>query len=109
MLAVGPIPEGLDVLHKCDNPPCVNPEHLFLGTHTDNMQDMVRKGRHKTKRGSENSRSKLTEQKVKDILRMSRDGWKGKTIAARYGVTPTSVSLILSGKTWQHVNRNEVV
>lgn len=60
-LHVGPIPEGLHVLHRCDTPSCVNPDHLFLGTPQDNMTDKMQKGRHVALKGSEHVRAKLTE------------------------------------------------
>ncbi len=64
-LSIGPIPEGLDVLHSCDNPPCCNPGHLFLGTQQDNMADKIAKGRQP--RGAENYRAQLTWEQVDEI------------------------------------------
>lgn len=87
------------VCHHCDNRACVNPEHLFLGNHQDNMRDMVRKGRQC--RGSENNHSKLKEDQVRRIRSMSRLGQR--EIADMFGITQSNVSLILSGKTWRHL------
>jgi len=90
-LTYGPIPEGLHVLHKCDNPGCVNPKHLFLGDHTDNMQDMVKKGR--------GGRAKLTLDQVKEIRSIGRSVTSG-TIGKQYGISETQVCAILRGDQW---------
>lgn len=91
----GPIPKGLNALHRCDNPPCVNPDHLFLGTLQDNNADMKTKGRKYTK---------LTEDQVKEIkLRLSR--WESQQrIADDFGVNQTLVSFIKRGVVWNHVS-----
>lgn len=60
-LTNGPVPDGLDVLHRCDNPPCVRPDHLFLGTHTENMRDMTSKGRRAAMRGAESPNARQTD------------------------------------------------
>ena len=73
-LSVGPIPEGMNVLHKCDNPCCVRPDHLFLGTCADNVHDMQRKGREANRAGSKNGSAKLTERQVKIIKKEYRRG-----------------------------------
>lgn len=121
-MLVGPITEGMHVCHTCDNHKCFNPDHLFLGTPKDNVQDMIRKGRdhdkvaqglkyrgenHWTKRlpgrlpkGEQNKKSKLTEAAVKAI----RESDETLTVLAkRYGVSETSVSYARRGKTWAHV------
>jgi hypothetical protein len=99
---VGSIPEGLYVCHRCDNPPCVNPEHLFLGTHRDNMNDMEAKGRRS--RGERHWRSEVTEGDVRDIRRAYADGGHTtRSLAARYGVASPTIHSIVTRKTWRHV------
>lgn len=95
----GPIPEGKLVCHKCDNPGCCNPEHLFLGSHKDNTQDMVRKGR--SIRGRK--RSRLTEEVVLRIRDEIRQGVTLETLSKRYGLTVSALSRIKTRKTWSHL------
>ncbi len=104
LLFRGIIAPGLQVLHRCDNPPCVNPAHLFLGTQKDNMDDCRRKGRDRRPRGEEIGQAKLTAQEVKAIrLRRSR-GETVASIARLFGVCPTAVSAIIHRRVWRHVN-----
>ena len=96
----GPIPAGMCVCHTCDVPSCVNVDHLFLGTHADNMADMVRKGRGRGRvaRGSSNGNAKINE----EIAAAIREAiGTQKEIAARFGVSPTTVSLIRAGHYWK--------
>lgn len=97
-LTNGPIPEGLRVCHHCDNPPCCNPAHLFLGTDADNSRDMVSKDRHA--RGQRNHFAKLTEECVRQIR--AAEGTL-TAIGARFGCSPVTVRDIKHGKTWTHV------
>ena len=98
----GPIPDGMQVLHKCDNPPCVDHTHLFLGTHGDNMRDCVEKGRHADGTGEANNFSKLTEDDVRDI-RPRATNRNGAAMALEYGISPGNVSHIITRKSWSHV------
>lgn len=105
----GPIPEGMFVCHRCDVPACVRPDHLFLGTHTDNMRDMIRKGRHRgavaieTYLGERNGRSKLTADKVRELRALRDSGESLRSLARRFGVSKPSVQAIVSRKNWRHV------
>jgi hypothetical protein len=92
------IPVGLNVLHKCDIPTCINPDHLFLGTHADNVADKVAKNRHP--RGETNATAKLTETEVLAI-RASLVGVN--ETARRMGLTPMTISNIRNRKTWKHI------
>lgn len=94
----GPIPNGQHVLHHCDVRCCVNPDHLFLGTRADNMQDMIRKGRQRLVCGSANRLAKLTEADVSNI-RASALG--KKKLATIYGVSTTTIAHIRKRKTWR--------
>jgi hypothetical protein len=104
----GPVPPGIDVRHSCDNPPCVAIGHLLLGTRKQNMQDAVDRGR--TARGQRNGRSTLTDDDIRAIRAEARiasgvgkrDG-NTKQIAEKYGVTPSTVGLIVRRKRWAHV------
>ncbi len=98
-LANGPIPDGLCVLHRCDNPPCVNPGHLFLGTLADNSADMAAKGRARTsnQKGEANGNAKLSKAQVHEIR---ADPRFQRVIAADYNVSRTAVSGIKSGANW---------
>ena len=98
---VGAIPEGLHVRHNCDNPWCVNPEHLVVGTPADNMDDMVRRGR--SLKGKMNPQAKLTEDDVRDIKRRLRAGQMQTDIAAQYGVWQSAIQKISSGESWRHI------
>jgi hypothetical protein len=102
-LANGEIEKGLYVCHKCDNPACVNPKHLFLGTQNDNMKDMVAKGRGSDKHGENNPKAKLSESDVYDIYRLHNAGFKKSEIAKKYKVSETAISYVLSGKSWSRL------
>lgn len=101
---VGEIPTGVSVLHKCDNPSCVNPDHLFLGTQQDNLKDMRDKG--KQVRGERQGMSKLTEKQVVEIRRRykrySRKDGSG-VLAKEYGVCLTQIYRVVSREHWRHV------
>lgn len=128
---VGPIAPGLVVCHSCDNPPCVNPAHLFLGTHKDNMQDAVQKGRqargdrtgsrlyperrargdthgmrkHPEARlyGARNPRARLTDEQVRAIRKAFADGAVQRHLAFEYGVSPATINRVVHGESWTHL------
>jgi hypothetical protein len=102
---VGKIPIGMEVCHSCDNPPCINPAHLFLGTHKDNMMDASMKGRCKhpeesRARGSRAGASVLTERDVEWILRESIRGASGACLASVFGVKKETVYSIFKKRNW---------
>lgn len=95
----GPIPEGMCILHRCDQPMCVNPNHLFCGTLADNMQDCVRKGRNylPDNKGEKATWSKLTEDAVRDIRSRVLAGTE---YARKYNVSKSAIYEIWRGKNW---------
>lgn len=98
----GPIEDGLRVLHTCDNPPCVRPDHLFLGTDGDNTRDAAAKGR--MARGERNAAAKLTPEQVSEIRSRYASGSIGQvTLAAEYSVGQTTISEIVLRKSWGHI------
>lgn len=102
----GAIPKGMLVCHNCDQRSCINPNHLFLGTHQDNTDDMMRKGRHKvidSDRGQLNRFSKLKNEDVLQIRDLGKLGAKAQVIATMFGVTDRNIYDILAEKTWKHL------
>ena len=103
-LVNGPIPVGLHALHRCDNRPCVNPAHLFLGTNHDNIRDMVSKGR--TNHGGEhNGNAKLDEAQVAEIIARLHAGERASVLAVVFGVTSETVRAIRRGQRWVNIPR----
>lgn len=105
-LVNGPIPAGLHVLHRCDNPKCVRPSHLFLGTHLDNMRDKVQKGRQARNthiRGEQQGNSVLTEAKVIEIRQLASQRVPQSAIAKQIGVGQGHVSKVVNRKIWNHI------
>lgn len=122
----GPIPDGMMVLHGCDNPPCVNPNHLFLGTQSVNIRDCTRKGRNGVHRhperlargdrngthtqpdkrhfGESNGSSKLTADMVRAIRAAYATGVRRKDIIAQFGVSKSTIDNITKGRLWKHVS-----
>jgi hypothetical protein len=101
-ITFGVIPIGLSVLHKCDNPPCCRPDHLFIGTQKDNMQDALKKGR--TLRGDNCPWAKLTAEQVILMRRRYRSEYISYTdLAKDFGIHPTTVGEIMRRKKWAHV------
>lgn len=99
----GPIPDGLCVLHRCDNPPCTNPEHLFLGDRGDNARDMARKGRWRNGglRGEDCGRAKLSAAQAREIVSLYRAGGEThKSLGVRFRVSPSAIRFVLTGRTW---------
>jgi hypothetical protein len=101
-LHYGPIHEGLHVLHRCDNPPCCNPAHLFLGTHIDNVADMMAKKRNWTPRGDKSGMAKLSQDDIAYLFERTRAGDAQARLAEHFGVSSSTISRILSGKRWAH-------
>lgn len=103
----GKIPIGLCVCHSCDTPLCVNPDHLFLGSHFDNMADCSEKKRNRTSRnvGTNHPLSKLDPYKVRDIRFLESIKFPRKQIAKSYDVTVNAIENVIWGKTWRHVGR----
>ena len=97
----GPIPDGLEVLHRCDNPACLNPKHLFLGTQGDNNRDCVKKGRHNSPRGEKHWNTKLTEWDVKEIRR--RTDMPTVALAKAFMVCAQVIRGIKARTAWKHV------
>jgi hypothetical protein len=93
-------PRNLWVLHRCDNPRCCNPDHLFLGTHEENVADCIAKGRWPDRRGGRTGRAKLTEPDVMEILRLS-ESVPQRELASLLGVSRRSIRSIINGDRWQ--------
>lgn len=104
-IVYGEIPDGAVVCHTCDNPSCVNPRHLVLGTQKQNLNDMTRKGRRSKKgaKGEANAKAKLTEHQVRAIRAEYAAGIKPRELKAKYPIKDSALWGILSGKTWQHI------
>lgn len=104
-LYVGPIPDGICVLHKCDNPPCVNPNHLFLGTKRNNIIDCVAKGRYPIKRfpGELHPKAKLTDAIVLECRERHLKGETINSLAREYGVTGAGMGDAIRGQSWSHL------
>jgi|SRR5687767_9763401 len=102
-LAKGPIPEGIKVLHTCDNPPCCNPNHLFLGTQKDNTLDCIAKNRFVVMHGSKNGNSKLKEKDVLQIRARFKKGQSCASIAKSFRVSASTIELIRNGRLWKRI------
>jgi hypothetical protein len=100
---VGPIPDDKDICHRCDQPSCVNPDHLFPGTHAENMRDMMRKGRGSSRIGEMNGHARLTVDGVQRIRDMGAVGYPPKHMAAMFGIHVTQVRRVIKRGTggWQ--------
>lgn len=104
-LSHGAIPDGMLVCHKCDNPSCVNPNHLFLGTPGDNTADMIKKGRNNPnpKTGRDHPSAKLGPDRVKQIRLRYKNGEKAKDLAKEYRVCTANIYHIVKRKSWKHI------
>lgn len=101
---VGLIPEGMEVCHKCDNPCCVNPDHLFVGTRQDNIDDREVKGRNRPQKGSRNGMAKLTEATVMTArFERHQHGTSYQKLADKYGVSKRTMQNAVKGRTWTHI------
>lgn len=93
----GSIPHRLFILHKCDNPPCVNPDHLFAGTQAENIADRIAKGR------SNYGKGKLTARDAQLIRKLGEHGLEHEKIAALFGITRSATSMVIRRATWPNV------
>lgn len=108
-LVKGPIPNGLLVCHACDEPLCVNPQHLWLGTDADNQQDAARKGRKRSLRGSAHPNHKLTDDDVRRLRAMVEGGVPLTRIGQHFGIHATTVARIARREKWAHVEGEAVL
>lgn len=116
-LAYGLVPDGKSVCHSCDNPPCCNPKHLWVGTHQENMMDKTAKGRVVTNpnRGMKSIQARLTDNQVRDIRNEyvpqkpgprtnGRFGLSRRELAVKYGVSKSLIDHIINGTAWTHID-----
>lgn len=120
MMTRGPIPDGMQICHHCDNPPCVRPDHLFLGSQSDNSKDMGSKGRHWLQkqperslfvrqptikpRGTQNRHAKLTDEQVREIRKVHTEKRVSRRqIARMFNVSETTVRRVVNRELWKHV------
>jgi hypothetical protein len=101
----GEVPEGHDVCHRCDNPKCVRPDHLFIETHRNNMLDAVEKRR--IAHGSRVGSSKLVDEDVREMFALRSKGWTCKQISSHIGISEISVNHILNGRNWKHLGLSQ--
>lgn len=105
IFAVGPIPDGKWVLHHCDNPPCCNPKHLFIGDAKANHQDMDAKGRRVVARGVDSGRAVLNDDLVKSIrIDHSKNNLGYRKLAVKYGISRSNAQAIVKRVIWKHVD-----
>ena len=103
-LVNGPIPAGIEVCHRCDNPPCVNPAHLFLGTHKENMADSAQKGRAIPGRLLTSKKlARFSDDDVVLICSLVKSGWTHRRIAAQYGCEHSIITAILTGRRYKRL------
>lgn len=117
---VGPIPEGHHVLHRCDNPPCIRPEHLFTGTQGDNVKDAMQKGRwaysYGTSLGEAHGLSKLTNEQVREIRKLYQPGHaphrsptSARSLAKVFHVSKSTILMIVKRRGWTHLDDSVTV
>lgn len=98
--------KGQCICHSCDNPACVNPQHLFLGTQADNIADMIAKGRNvlpPIRKGEQCNFAKLTNKQIRQIRKLAKDGFSSRKLARRFEVSKTTILQIVKRKSWRHV------
>jgi hypothetical protein len=100
---IGAIPEGLEVCHRCDNPSCINPDHLFSGTRQDNIDDRQAKGRNNPPKGETHPMAKLTAIDVLSMRRLRSTGQTYQSIADRFGVNKKTAMQAIKLEQWAHV------
>lgn len=100
----GPIPNGMNICHSCDNPPCCNERHLFAGTHDENMADMKAKGRQRGAIGADHGGAKLTETEVHQIREQRRNGWTRKQLAKHFAVSEATIKDVIYRRSWRHLS-----
>jgi hypothetical protein len=103
LLYVGRLTPGHSVCHRCDNPPCVRPDHLFAGTAKDNVEDMIRKGRNEAIRGERVHSARLTADQVLEIRREAARGVPRRELGLRFGVSHGTISEIVTRRKWKHI------
>jgi len=103
-IAHGHIQQDMIVRHSCDNPGCVNPAHLLLGTHKDNTMDMIERKRNLSCVGENNNLAKLSAEKVIEIRKRFSGGEKNKFLAKEYGVSISTISSVCHKQTWKHIS-----
>jgi hypothetical protein len=103
-LLVGCVQDGLQVLHTCDVPNCVRPDHLYAGTQADNMADKMRRGRHNPTTGEKHGQAILHEEQVLEILQEYATGSRQTFLAEKYGVARTTIQAIVERRSWKHLS-----